>query len=238
MSKADYGIDAPNIVRNLFLFSLGMLVITFFSFKIQSPLWFYLVIVYCFLTFLTLFISGCWMLYGIKVAKPKIISKMIKNLRLTGNEEVLDLGCGRGLLICEIAKHLPYGKVHGIDLWSAKDQSGNALENTLKNADQDGVKQRVTIHTGDARALPFPNCTFDAVVSSLCLHNIGDKKGRERALLEMLRVLKPGGKFAIAAIQRAKEYIEFLMTQGITVEYSKPDYSYCPPITIVEGKKL
>ena len=162
---------------------------------------------------------------------------MIQNLSLTGNEKLLDLGCGRGLLLCEAAKYLPHGEAHGIDLLPNKDQSGNKLEKTLENADREGVKQRVTIHTGDVRALPFSDASFDAVVSSLCLHNIRDKKEREKALLEALRILKPEGRFVIADIQRAKEYAEFFITQGVNVEYSKPNYFYCPPITTVKGTK-
>ena len=231
--KAKYGIDAPNVIRNLFLFALPMFVVSIFSFRIST-----LLFLCVFLTFLGLFGNGCWMLYGIKIAKPKIIAKMIQNLKLTGDETVLDLGCGRGLLLCEIAKYLPNGKVHGVDLWSTKDQSGNTLATALENAKREGVKERVSIHTADARTLPFPDGTFAAVVSSLCLHNIGDRIGREQALLEMLRVLKPGGKFMIADIQRVKEYVQFLSAQGINVEYSKPNYSYCPPITTIEGRKL
>jgi len=234
---ADYGIDAPNVVRNLFLFSLVFFAIAVVSFKIQDTLWFWIGFVYATSMFLALFTTGSWMLYGIKVTKPKIASKMIRNLELTGNEKVLDLGCGRGLLLCEAAKHLPHGEAHGIDLWSEKDQSGNTLAKTLENADREGVKERVTVHTGNVCALPFPSHTYDVIISSLCLHNIGDKEGRERALLEMLRVLKPGGKFAIADIQRTKEYLKFLTSQGINVEYSKPSYLYCPPIRTLGGRK-
>lgn len=235
--KPDYGIDAPNVVRNLFLFSLILATLACLSFLIQNTVWFWIAFLYTFSTCLALLITGCWMLYGIKITKPRVALKMIQNLELKGHEKVLDLGCGRGLLLCEVAKHLSHGEVLGIDLWSVKDQSGNTLEKTLENVRREGVKERVNIHTGDVRALPFPDSTFDAVVSSLCLHNIRDKAGREQALLEMLRVLKPGGRFAIADIQRSKEYREFLIAQGINVKYSKPNYSYCPPITTVEGKK-
>ncbi len=236
--KADYGIDAPGVVRNFFLISLSLLMLSIFSFQIQSALWFWIVFLYSFFTFLPLFATGCWMLYGTKIAKPKIALKIIQNLKLTGNEKLLDLGCGRGILLCEAAKHLPHGKVYGIDLWSSKDQSGNRPEKTLENADREGVKERVSIHTGDVRFLPFPDSSFDVVVSSLCLHNIQGKEEREKSLLEMLRVLKPGGKFAIADIQHAKAYAEFLISQNANVEYSKTNYSYCPPLKIIEGRKL
>lgn len=177
------------------------------------------------------------MLYGIKIAKPKIILKIVQDLKLIGNEKLLDLGCGRGMLLCEAAKHLPDGEAHGIDIWSNKDQSGNKLEKTLENAAREGVKEKINIHTGDVRCLPFPDNTFDVVVSSLCLHNINDKNERDKSLLEMLRVLKTGGGFTIADIHHAKAYAEFLKTQNINVEYSKSNYSYCPQLGIIKGKK-
>lgn len=235
--KPDYGIDAPNVVRNLFLSALLLAVFAGLSFFIQNPIWFWLIILYTFPTCVALFITGCWMLYGIKVSKPQIILKIIQDLELKGNEQVLDLGCGRGLMLCKIAQHLPQGMAYGIDLWSTKDQSGNSIEKTLQNADHEGVRDRVSIQTGDVRALPFADYSFDVITSSLCLHNIKGKEQRAKALLEMLRVLKPGGKFAIADIQRGKEYADFLSSQGVSVKCSKPNYTYCPPMTIVEGKK-
>jgi ubiquinone/menaquinone biosynthesis C-methylase UbiE len=235
--KPDYGIDAPNVVRNLFLFSLILAALAGFSFLIQGPVWFWIAFLYTFPTSLALFITGCWMLYGIKVTKPRTLLHMIQRLELKGHETVLDLGCGRGLLLCKIAQYLPQGMAYGIDLWSTKDQSGNSAEQTLQNADREGVKTRVTVQTGDVCSLSFPDNSFDVIVSSLCLHNIKDKEQRGKALSEMLRVLKPGGKFAIADIQRSKEYADFLSAKGAHVECSKPTYAYCPPITIVEGTK-
>lgn len=177
------------------------------------------------------------MLYGIKITKPQITLKMILSLKLKGDEKVLDLGCGRGILLCKIAQHLPQGTAYGIDVWSTKDQSKNSMKATLQNAEREGIKSRVSLHTGDVCALPFSSDSFDAVVSSLCLHNIKDKQGREKALTEMLRVLKPGGRFSIADIQYGKEYASFLSTLGISVKCSEPNYAYCPPIIIIEGNK-
>lgn len=235
--KPDYGIDAPYVVRNLFLFSLILAALAGFSFLIQSAVWFWIVFLYAFPTAIALVLTGSWMLYGIKITKPRIALKMIQNLELKGHEQILDLGCGRGLLLCKAAQHLPQGMAYGIDLWSTKDQSGNSMDTTLKNADLEGVKARVSLQTGDVCSLPFSDNSFDVVVSSLCLHNIKDKGQREKALLEMLRVLKPGGKFAIADIQCSKEYTSFLSTRSAHVKCSKPSYAYCPPISIIEGEK-
>lgn len=56
--KLDYGIDAPNVVRNLFLFSLLLAAFAGFSFLIQSPVWFWIGFLYTFPTSLVLFIAG------------------------------------------------------------------------------------------------------------------------------------------------------------------------------------
>lgn len=235
--KADYGIDAPYVVRNLFLLSLIFFIGAIFLFDMQTTLWLKIVFSYVSVVALVLLGSGCWMLYGIKVVKPKLVGKLVENLCLKGHEKILDLGCGRGLLLCEAAKHLPQGEAHGIDVWSNKDQSDNKPDKTLANAHCEGVKDRVFIHTGDIQTLPFPDAYFDAIVSSLCLHNIKDKQGRQRALLEGIRVLKPGGRLSIMDIHYVKEYTHFLNSQNMIIKYSKPDYFYCPPIVIFEAKK-
>ena len=82
--KPDYGIDAPNVVRNLFLCSLILAALAGFSFLIQNAVWFWIVFLYTFPISLVLLITGCWMLYGIKITKPRTALNMIQNLELTG----------------------------------------------------------------------------------------------------------------------------------------------------------
>ena len=219
-----YGVDAPGVVRNLFLFSL----LAFFLAALCNQ---WLLISYFLFCAFSLFASGCWMLYSMFITKPKIVSQLLDDLYLKGSETVLDLGCGRGLLLIAAAKRLPKGKAYGIDLWQTKDQSGNQREVTLRNAKTDGVE--VEIQTGDIRSLPYPDEMFDAVVSSLVIHNIPDEAGREQALSELLRVLKPGGQFALLDIQYGKRYAEFLQATCL-----KTGFWYCPPICLVKGKKL
>jgi arsenite methyltransferase len=68
---------------------------------------------------------------------------------------VLDLGCGRGAVLVLVAKLLPRGTAAGIDLWLTQDQSGNAVGATWRNAEAEGVADRVELVTGDIRWLPL-----------------------------------------------------------------------------------
>jgi arsenite methyltransferase len=132
--------------------------------------------------------------------------RILNGLHLRGDEEVLDMGCGRGAVLTAVARRLKTGRVTGVDIWSRKDQSGNARDVTLLNASLEGVADRVQIETGDMRALPYPDATFDLVVSSLAIHNIRSNADRRRATAEGFRVLKPGGRIVIADIRATAIY--------------------------------
>ncbi|MGE5813315.1 MAG: class I SAM-dependent methyltransferase [Acidobacteriota bacterium] len=137
-------------------------------------------------------------------------NRILDALGLRGHEEVLDMGCGRGAVLTAIARRLTTGRITGIDIWSTTDQSGNAREVVLQNAALEGVKDRVRIDTGDMRALPYPDASFDVVVSSLAIHNIRRKADRQRAIGEAYRVLKPGGRLVVADIRATPLYEEAL----------------------------
>jgi ubiquinone/menaquinone biosynthesis C-methylase UbiE len=64
------------------------------------------------------------------------------------------------------------------------------------------------------RALPFRDATFDVVVSSLAVHNIGSKAGRATAVSEAWRVLKPAGRLVVADIRATRLYASTLQTLG------------------------
>ena len=129
--------------------------------------------------------------------KLRVWERELDRAGLAGDEHLLDMGCGRGAVLIEAAKHLPAGRAVGVDLWS-KDQSGNHPDATLANAAGAGVVDRVDVHTADMTALPFPDASFDVVTSALAIHNIDSLAGRCQALDEALRVLRPGGQMFIA----------------------------------------
>lgn len=137
-------------------------------------------------------------------------AEILDGLGLRGDERVLDLGCGRGMVLVQVARRLTSGTAVGVDLWRSVDQSGNAEEVTRANARAAGVDERVELRTGDMTDLPFADDEFDVVVSSLAIHNIPSAEGRAKAITEAARVLKPGGKLAVADFRHAPAYAEVL----------------------------
>jgi arsenite methyltransferase len=72
----------------------------------------------------------------------------------------------------------------------------------------------VYIETADMRVLPYPDATFDLVVSSLAIHNIRSNADPKRAISEGFRVLKPGGWMVIADIRATGIYADAVRTLG------------------------
>ena len=154
--------------------------------------------------------------YATRRGKFVVWNSILDGLHLHGDERVLDMGCGRGAVLVAVAKRLASGRVTGVDLWSARDQSGNASDVTRRNASIEGVLDRVGIETGDMRALPFADGSFDLVVSSLAIHNIRGNADRAKAVSEAWRVLKPGGRIVIADIRATALYARTLDALGAT----------------------
>jgi cyclopropane fatty-acyl-phospholipid synthase-like methyltransferase len=152
--------------------------------------------------------------YTTRRGKFQVWEEVLDGLHLVGDEHVLDMGCGRGAVLTAVARRLKTGRVIGIDLWSTHDQSGNSRGVTLRNASLEGVQDRIAVETGDMRALPFPDRTFDVVVSSLAIHNIRTNDARAQAVAEAWRVLKPGGRLIIADIRATSRYATTLSRLG------------------------
>ncbi|MGW5362859.1 class I SAM-dependent methyltransferase [Actinopolymorpha pittospori] len=147
--------------------------------------------------------------------KFQVWSRLLDELGLRGHERLLDIGCGRGAVLLMAAGRLDSGRAVGVDLWRTVDQSGNAQEVTERNAVAEGVSDRVELHTGDMMALPFESDGFDAVVSSLAIHNVRTPEGRARAIDEAVRVLRPGGRLVVTDISATGEYLRRLTALGL-----------------------
>lgn len=166
---------------------------------------------------------------------------LLDALEWEGVGSVLDVGCGRGLLLIGAAKRLTKagGRVTGIDIWRSADQTGNSPEATKRNAEKEGVADKVDVSTGDARKLPYADGSFDLVVSSWALHNIRDNNGRDAALAEICRVLRPGGQIAIMDIERYNEYRAYFKGRADFehVEMLGPRFTFGNRTCIVKGRK-
>lgn len=210
MRRGDYGFDAPYAL--LVFLAAGLACVTFagVAWWRHAPAAIAPLSLYA-----AFFLANAGsFLYTTRRGKFEEWERILDGLSLGGTERVLDLGCGRGAVLTAVARRLTTGRVTGIDIWNTSDQSGNAREVTLRNASLEGVTDRVAIETGDMRALPFADGSFDLVVSSLAIHNIRANADRRQAVAEAYRVLTPGGRLVIADIRATWIYESELRQRG------------------------
>jgi SAM-dependent methyltransferase len=213
-SRPDYGIDSPAIVAGLFLLSgIGLGAALVWRLFGDPPPVVEIALVAVGLYFLLA--AGGMILYS-RVGKLRIRDLMLDSIPWRGNEMVLDVGCGRGLLLVGAARRLTTGKAIGLDRWVAGALSGNRPEAALDNARLEGVLDRVEVKEGDVRQLPIADGSFDIAVSNFVLHEVNNRAEREQMLREIVRVLKPGGRLALVDFIFTGECVRVLQGIGIT----------------------
>jgi ubiquinone/menaquinone biosynthesis C-methylase UbiE len=189
--------------------------------------------------FLSFSVTALLMILYAKFGKFRHRDRMLKMISWRGDEQVLDVGTGRGLLMIGAAKHLNSGRTTGIDIWNEADLSGNKIENTMRNTELEGVSDRVEIKNEDARQMSFADESFDVVLSNLCLHNIPTKEGRAKACLEIARVLKLGGTAVLSDFKNTKFYESVFKDAGLETELSARFWlDTFPPLRILTVKKI
>ena len=240
-ASVDYGIDAPLIARGWFGragWSLGSGLLFWFMNRQEYPGPSARVLGA--LALVAIVCAGiAWLkIHSSREGKLALREQLLDQLALKGDEKVLDVGCGRGLLAIGAAKRLKTGKVTGIDVWNPQDLSGNSAEAARENAKTEGVADRVRFDTGDGRKLVYPDTFFDAVISSNALHTLDGDGERGQALKEMLRVLKPGGRLVIFDTAETGYYADVLRECGAQdVTLSPWTFLWCLPSRSVSAKK-
>jgi ubiquinone/menaquinone biosynthesis C-methylase UbiE len=118
------------------------------------------------------------------------------DLKLHPGDRVLDVGCGPGRLAMAFAERVaPQGSVEGVDA------SPEMINRASSQARKRGVPANFRV--GYAQQLPFEDATFDAVACTLALHHVA-QDDQLTAVEEMYRVLKPGGRLAIAEFHKGR----------------------------------
>lgn len=114
---------------------------------------------------------------------------LLAQAAIASDHRVLDLGSGSGTLAILIGRLVPEARVEGLDADPAM------VDAARRKATFAGSS--ATFHHGDATRLPFPDATFDRVVSSLFFHHLSPAAKRQAAA-EIARVLRPGGELHVA----------------------------------------
>src|SRR5260221_9670465 len=113
---------------------------------------------------------------------------LLDEVPLAGVRTALDVGCGTGFPLIELAERLgPKSVVYGIDPWTA------GLEHARQKIASRHTPN-VTLHEGDAAKMPFKDASFDLIVSNLGVNNFDD---RDAAIGECRRVARPGAPIAL-----------------------------------------
>ena len=123
--KANYGIDSPAIVAVLCFLGLASLLA---GLRTHST-WRW--VAYAFGAYFLLGAAG-FFFYG-KVGKLGLRDRLLNKIPWRGDERVLDVGCGRGLLTVGAAYRVPSGSVVGVDVWNPRAIGGNLLWKTPRS---------------------------------------------------------------------------------------------------------
>lgn len=130
-------------------------------------------------------------------------AKMVELARIEKGHRVLDLGCGTATLTILIKKMHPGAEVVGVD--------GDPEVLEIARSKAAGAGTDITFDRGMAYQLPYPDNSFDRVLSSLMFHHL-IRENKYKAMREVLRVLRPGGEFHLADLGKPHNPLMYLLS--------------------------
>jgi len=130
-----------------------------------------------------------------RFAPARVDDLLRRKLSENGTASLLEIGCGEGRLLLDLARLLPGVRLHGLNKKPSEGMDGPesalALEDGAFTTEELCDAGRPDIRFGDARRLPYEDGSMDLVVSQVALHYVARK---DQMLEEVWRVLKPGGR--------------------------------------------
>jgi ubiquinone/menaquinone biosynthesis C-methylase UbiE len=114
---------------------------------------------------------------------------LVQQAALQPSHRVLEVGCGTGTLLLMIKRHHPRVTVTGLD------PDPRALARAQQKADAASVP--IQLDRGFSDVLPYPDESFDRVFSSFMFHHLTGVEQKQQTLIEIRRVLKPGGRLEL-----------------------------------------
>ncbi|NJD53530.1 MAG: methyltransferase domain-containing protein [Candidatus Methanoperedens sp.] len=128
---------------------------------------------------------------------------LIEQAKIEKGYNVLDIGCGTATLTILIKKVHPDAEVTGLDA------DPEILKMARKKVINAGIN--IKFDQGMSFELPYPDSTFDRVVSSLVFHHLS-RENKHRTFKEIFRVLKPGGELHVADFGKPHNALMYLIS--------------------------
>lgn len=121
------------------------------------------------------------------VARLKFIREVVKTISIE-EAEVADLGCGSGMILCDVLALKPRWRGQGLDISEA------AVKYARRLAGHKSIPDRAAFRVGDISRLPFANASLDLVIASEVIEHMPEP---EQVFSEISRVLRPGGRLIL-----------------------------------------
>ena len=186
---------------------------------------------------------GAWMLFGAGIVywvsnfgRYILRDRQLARIPWRGDENVLDVGCGAGILLIAAAKRLSTGRAVGIDVWTNEHGPTDPAATVRANAKAERVGGRVDVLDADARDMEFADASFDVALSSFVFHHI-DREGRKAAAREIVRVLKPGGRLVLLDIRFTEDVADAFREAGAVEVERTSVLPLVPGLRLVTARK-